>query len=641
MHPRSYQELLDRCKAALATEPSHEPPFRFEISFADSYDALLSGSHADPTSDPAVVLHRARDRGRLLVAAEAGAGKSSVTSRILGYALDDGHPALLVDLRRWTPTIDEDWNRLRQSDARRMGLLLDRLTSASVTELGLSKLSADHNVVVAVDGLNEVPLAATKGVLWVLDAFAARCPWASILVCDRLQRRHLPSQHWALATITAVEDRTTTAGGGPNNALLLDITISRTPGPYNEAAILLEHVVEQAGLSNAELFHVAEAALAVYDEDQGRFFEHIGFARRVPKDVIERLRKGHMLFTDGDRSYFRHHLFHDALAAAALVRNSERWLAHWFDTLTFRANSFDALGLALESIEDPQTANEFLMAIYDWNLYGAAFSLSQGRRHCSVAVTNATELALLAVLAERRWDPVAPSVQRVEDALRVFPSSLAGQLLAATDLDEVVELVSSHAAEDPTSAGWLRIFRREATADELVGFLGAGPLFGWMASNALRRRELDEKTRDAVLRALSDGPPTVRWRASHTLGADATNASVTALLRVLDHDDWQWARYGAVRALVEIAAHDEDCRRRVFNELRGRIPALREQSLVFHELQKALELRNPPRGWAGDVAPLIEDLFVMSSSVMDQDHWRRVGKRISDSVRAARAAHVA
>ena len=641
MSIRSSEDLLDLCRRSLASEPKYEPPFEFELSFADGYDQLLSGSVEDSSSDPAGVLARARDRGRLLLAAEAGAGKSSVTVGVLRHALDSQQPAIRVDLRRWTPSIDDDWRRLRESDSRRMHLLLDRLTNSSVTERELRDLSGGHDVVVAVDGLNEVPLSATKGVLWVLDAFAARCPWASVIVCDRLQRRALPSDNWALATISGVMDRVSTTEGGPDNALLLDITQPRTAGPHNEAAILLAHVVGQARLSEAELYQVTDAALAIYDAHQGRFFEDAALVEQVPQGVVDRLREGRVLFTEGGRSYFRHHLFHDVLAAVALVRDPARWKARWFDSLTFRANSFDALVLALELIEDPQSADELVMAVYDWNLYGAAYAVSQGRRHSSVAVTASTELALLAVLAERRWDPVASSVQRVEDALRVFPSPLAEQLLKADDLDAVVATVSEEAGDDTTSTAWLRIFRHDATAGELVAALSSGPLPGWMASNALRREPLDETTRYAVFQALTGDDQTVRWRATHTLGADATGESVDALLHVLDEDDWEWARYGAVRALVEIAARDEDRRRPVLDELRARLTALRKQSLVFGELQKALELRNPPRGWASDVAPLIEDLFAMSVIVSDQDHWRRVGKRISDSIRAARAAHAA
>jgi 3'-5' exoribonuclease len=53
----------------------------------------------------------------------------------------------------------------------------------------------------------------------------------------------LPSDNWALATISGVMDRVSNTEGGPDNALLLDITQARTAGPHNEAAILLEHVV--------------------------------------------------------------------------------------------------------------------------------------------------------------------------------------------------------------------------------------------------------------------------------------------------------------------------------------------------------------------------------------------------------------
>jgi hypothetical protein len=275
------------------------------------------------------------------------------------------------------------------------------------------------------------------------------------------------------------------------------------------------------------------------------------------------------------------------------------------------------------------------MAVYDWNLYAAAYAVSQGRRHGSRAVSSETELALLAVLAERRWDTVAPSVRAVEDALRVSPSPLARTLLSANDLSEVVNLVRDSVA--PNTAGrWLRVFTGEVPVEEVVESLAGPPIEGWIAANVLRRGPLDESTRTAVLGALHATNRTIRWRAAHTLGADDSAAAIDGLLEVVDGDDWQWARYGAVRALVEVAAKRDTQRDRVLEELRARLPALQEDQRVFAELLRALELRDPPNGWVTDVAPLVEDMFIRARTVEDQDHWRQVGWRIADAVRRAR-----
>jgi hypothetical protein len=631
------QSLTDMSRA-LEQQPRYEPRFEFELAFADDYEQLLAGQLDGNTRGASAVIDKAFDHGRMLLSAEAGAGKSSVTGRLLCHAIQDERPAIRIDLRRWTPVFDRTWKASVDSQFRRMGLLLASLTDAPFSEHALRRI-AHHGALIVVDGLNEVPPTAIGAVLWTLDDFAARAPWAAVLVCDRLQRRALPSRHWQLATITNVDWPDATAPNGPDNALLLEITKRSDSGPYNQATILLGHIANYASLSATELRELGTAALGLYEgykDGEGRFFEMGVFAGSVSDRVRRELLNCGLLFEEDGRAYFRHHLFHDALAAQAFAGDQTRWGGYWLDALTFQANSFDAVALALELLDSPEQADALVMAVYDWNLYAAAYAVSQGRRRQSIAVSPSTELALLAVLAERRWDPVAPSVQRVVDALLVSPSPIAPLLLAASNLDEVVALVRSYAAE--VGADWVAIFTGDVDDAALVAALHSGPIPGWMAANTLRRKAFSATTRHAVMHALVSSNPTVRWRAAHTLGSDSSDAAVAGLLGVLDGDIAEWARYGAVRALVELAGHDETHRAPVLDALRERLEDLERDPLVFAELQRSLELRLPPLGWATDVAPLIEDLFMRANSVADQDHWRRVGRRITESVQHARDA---
>lgn len=641
MTPETLEELLAQTETALK-ELLREPPFDFEVSFAANYEDLLSGRASDATAEPGALIDAARDAGRLLLAAEGGAGKTTVAARVVEHGAQSGLAAVRVDLRRWSPEVHEEWKRLRGSDTRRMDLLLERLADVPVRERRLRRLGEEQGALVVVDGLNEVPPSATRELLWVVDAFAVRCPWASAIVCDRLQRRPLPSGNWALATISHVRRRDEI--GGPDNALLLDLTGTAHEGAYNEAAILREHLTDAASLEPDELRALDVTCLSLYrsyKEGQGRFFETVALIDGAGVDVTERLLASGELEQEDGRAYFRHHLFHDALAAGGIARDRELWTRDWLDALTFAASSFDAAALALELIDDADTADAFVTAVYDWSLYGAAYIVSQGRRHNSIHVSDSTELAMLAVLAERRWDPVAPSVQRIEDALRVWPSPLAEALLEAHDLDEVIALVSEH-ADDRARETWLPLFAADVDTGALLDALASGPLPGWIASNVLRRDGLDAQARPAVLDALGSPDKTVRWRAAHTLGADQSDEAVAALLRILDdRDEWHWARYGAVRALVELAGRDDARRQRVLAALQERLDMLAEEEMVFRELQDALRLREPPHGWATDVAPLIEQLFARAGSVSEQDHWRRVGHRITESVLVARAAQAA
>lgn len=638
MPPETLEELLTATRSAIERIPRHEPEFTFEFAFADDYEHLLSQDLEPPTLTVDKILNRTFEHGRAVLAAEAGAGKSTLMLRLLTRAIELGHAVVRVDLRRWTPAVNDKWKNVSDGPGRRMDVLFTCLTDVPISERKLRRLARGVKVLIAVDGLNEVPPSTTIPLLFVLDDFASRRPSAGVVVCDRLLRRELPSEQWQMAKITRVNPPRGLSSPPRDNALLLDVAHNGSTTAEGEAAILLDHLVTQAQLDPGELTDLADACFDVYrhyGDGEGRFFPLQDFRTRLDADVVDRLLGSGELLREADRAYFRHHLFHDSLAARALVGHHEWWTWQGFDALSFEANSFDAVALALELASNPADADALVSAIYDWNLYAAAYAVSQARRRGSSRVSRSTEIALLAVLAERRWDPVASSAERVEDALRVWRSEFATQLLNAADIDEVVSLVRNEVAGE-TRADWLRIFSGEATSEELVAALSSGPIAGWMASNALRRQPLDEPTRQAILRSLRSPDGTVRWRSAHTLGSDSSDQAVYGLLSVLDEDAWVWARYGAIRALIEIAAHDETRRRLVLDELDQRLERLEKDPKVFLELQRALELRDPPVGWAGEVGPLIEGLFMRASTVADQDHWRRVGWRVTESVRSAR-----
>lgn len=608
------------------------PEFQFEVGLASRYEELLSGEFEQTTSDLQRLLDLVRLKGRLLLSAHAGTGKTSLASQLMTHAIREGVPALRVDLRKWTPSIDSHWQNALDADIRRMSLLLTDLALPAISERRLrAEMHARGDVLVVVDGLNEVPSASARDIPGVLEAFAARNPQASVILCDRLQRRRLPSADWLLATIAHVNSPATQSE--IDSALLLDIARGASGSEMNEAHILIRYLCEAGDIGSPAL--IAEAALKLY-ADGGRYFPWDRFVMHVGSEPPGRLADSDVLCRDGASAYFRHHLFHDALAAYALTTTPQRWVPKWFDTLTFNANSFDAVGLGLELIESPELADRFLLSVYDWNLYAAAYALGRGRRLGELAVTSSTEEAVLAVLAERRWDPVAPSAQRVEDALRVFPAPLAKRLLDAVDLTAVFEIVGATETDAPHDR-WRTVFLGKLGDDATMAELDSGPLIGWIAANALRRNRLNDRQLRKVSRALAAGTPTVRWRAAHVLGAQPTRHSVDRLLRALDKDGWVWVRYGAIRALVEIAGRSDSLRSHVIKSVRSRIPALRGDPIVLAELEKALELREPPRGWASSVEPLVEDLFLRASTVPDQDHWRQVGRRITDSVRSARA----
>jgi hypothetical protein len=456
-----------------------------------------------------------------------------------------------------------------------------------------------------------------------------------VVHCDRFQRREFPSDDSLLGTNSDV--RAASQSPSDHSALLLDISGGKIDTGQTEADILLGFLCAKAEIKSPDQGELATAALRLY-KDESRYFEWSALLAHLSDvGIATRLAASGTIHREGNWAFFRHHLFHDALAAHAVASRPECWEGAVFDTLTFNANSFDAVGLGLEQIHEVGDANQFLLSVYDWNLYAAAYALARGRRLGTLAVDSNTEEAMLAVLAERRWDPVAPSAQRVSDALRVFETDLARRYLDARDVEEVFSIVGEGDAGEG-SEGWRQLFLGNVGPNRLIDELfDGGPLKGWIAANSLRRSALEGDEFARLVDAFEDASGTVRWRAVHVLGSQPGPDAVVLLLGALDDDAWVWVRYGAIRALVEIAASSEELRQSVFEELISRIPYLAKEPRVLAELEKALQLRVPPEGWGLAVAPLLEELFSVAPTVADQDHWRAVGRKVEASIRAARA----
>lgn len=629
----AYSTLLEKSREAFEQIPRHHPAFQFKVGLANGYDELLSADYVEITEDFDQLLDMIRLRGRMVLSGHAGTGKTSISLRLMTHALLRGWPTLRIDLRRWTPSLDERWRGSLDIGAQRIGLLSPLATPTADDQLVREALGEGAALVV-VDGLNEVPAATARAMPAALDLLAQRNPGVGIVLCDRFQRRDLPSEDWLLGTIAEVR------GASPSphldSALLLDISKGTVDTQQTEADLLVNFLCANGKIKSPEEGGLSEAALRLY-EDESRYFKWSALLQLADPAMVARLVASGVICRDRDWAFFHHHLFHDALAAHAVARRPESWVGEVFDILTFNANSFDAVGLGLEQIRDEPAADRFLLAVYDWNLYAAAYALARGRRLGSLAVSTSTEEAMLAVLAERRWDPIAPSAQRVADALRVFETPLARRYLEARDTDEVFSIVAEGANREG-GEDWRQLFLGEVGTNRLLDELvDGGPLNGWIAANALRRESLAAEHIARIAIAARDESGTARWRAVHVLGTQNDRGVERLLFDALDGDVWVWVRYGAIRALVELAAHSEDLQGEILVGLTERVPDLAEQPRVMAELEKALQLRNPPDGWASAVAPLLEQVFSIAATVSDQDHWRTVGRRIEESVRMARS----
>jgi hypothetical protein len=618
------QDLVRAALGAASEVPPFEPPFDFKVRWAPDYDSLFRDRNLIET-EPEVLLERAFKRGRVLLQSAGGTGKTSILSRLRRESADRRIVALYIDLRRWHPEMFEAWEELRDSEPQRLQLLLDTLTGPSgVDDAVIDQISPEFRALLMVDGLNEVPSGIGDSIISAIDAFARRHPRAGVIATDRLVRRPISDSHWTLATIAPLDGGI----GLDGMAFFRNLALTEGETSISSADAYRRYLAVHADLRDPELAAIGEAALSVYGTTRSRTFPLSLLEAKIAPELVNRLRGVGLLSVDGDGASFRHHLIHDYLAAVYMAQDRSTWAPEGFDAITLTASSFDPLAMVLEQLPDPADADLFLRRIYDWNFYGAAYALATCRGRQSTSVSDEMQIALLAMLAERRWDPFRATAQQVSDALALFPSGIADSFLDAPDLASVFELVRSLISQGSSLRKWADVFTHPigspVSDNDMEALEESDSLMGWTMANVLKRSALSDRQLARLTGILADGPdPIIRWRAAHALGAHPTQVSIDALYRALD-DTYHWVVYGSVRSLIEIAARSAEHRGAVLGRLRNEIDRRRSDSSIARQLSRAAILAVPPKGWADAVGPIVEDLWAAAETEERQDHWRRV-----------------
>lgn len=609
------------------TADRQQPIFRYGVVVCETFDELLAGG-SGPARPLADLVALAAERGSLLLQARGGAGKTTALAAAAAAAREDGLTvvevaAIDVGLALAEGAADE-------------GSVLDalgRATNGAAHPQYL--LDSPEPTLLLIDGVNEIPVEQAKGLLAAVQHLAARAPALRVVVSDRLHRRQLHVRAWTLATLTPVPLEQVRAFVAPDlsdataEALSLPFYLdaARGDGPRGRTEMHEERLRAHASQSDAEVERLAAATFAQYRSTRSRRMDSAAFAKQVPEDQTARLRAAGILTPAGPLR-FTHHLISDYLAARHLA-SRPRWNRSDLDDLTLSATSFDALGMLLELV--PGRADELVVAAYDWNFYAAASLLAEARGS-GTRIAPGLETAILGMLGERRFDRVRATSVQVTDALRADGSEYAAALLAARDRAEVCEAVSAwNTAADWTV--WRNLFLRpdgaQADPGDVALLQADDPLLGWTTANTLRRSTAGADVWERVTSLLRADDGTVRWRAAHALGRRPDPSVVDSLFAVLSDDPYSWARYGALRSLIELAADAEAALRgSVLDRLAGLADLLASRPELARETERALDLRDAPPDWAEAASVVIEKLWAQADNPEEQDRWSALGERL-------------
>lgn len=597
-------------------------PYGYGLLRCQNFDEVLSRDGQACSLDD--IENIARRSGRLLLQAPGGSGKSFTLKRLVNrIELRAGSgSAVAVFLGDFTFTSDVDMR------------LVDIVPGLQM------HLDNQDKVLILLDGLNEIDRDLASPLLDEVDTFANQNPQISVIVTDRLTRRHINPRRWSLATLSRV----------PKESIrkLVNHTVSDTEydllssPAYLERAVLngifsatrsQSHYEEfvRSGIEDHAFELLTELALSAYKSHSSRVLQlEMVYTAIKKKELDKLLSSGILVRIENSAVRFQHHLQHDYLAARAAASKPESWHASLFDALSFRRSGFDCLALLLEQ-SDPEYADQLIVAIYDWDLYAAAYLLGDDVA-TSQKITPRIQTAILSLMGERRFDIFRETATRVSDALRVHESRLASKLLAARSPAEVQQIAAEQHASDSEYQTWLRLFTAQNFDSDLkAALLADDGINGWTAANSAKRTA-EVSDLNFLLSSAQSEVPVVRWRAVHALGAIAHNKSGEALFERLSSDPDPNVRYGSLRSIVEIAALAADpiFRSKLLLMLSESVDILLNWPRLSDEFSRVVHIikGSEPENWYADLSPVIENLLKESDTIEEQDRWRTLSAQL-------------
>lgn len=616
------------------------------------------GNESDPVER---LLSDAEAKKMLVLRGYAGGGKSSLLRQCAERLWSRGILPVFLNLKDWDASYSKDLESARSRGADRneewqelLKVSLGQLNQRMDTDL----YALDRFII--VDGLNELyGEEITRELLKLLVGYATdRKPNKTFtLVSDRSGSRTPLGGGWGVVELKPLsvenvrEIMDDSFGSGKYDELLeTDRELLRIPfflnqalakrSPYlGSAAQALESFFsDQLNFDAQVLDRLAASAFLAYTSDRSSSFNAARYKEGIDEEDWDTLTtSGTLRSVDSERVQFDHQLKHDYLASRYLAQNEGCWNWASFDSVSFESKSFEPLSMAFEQINDCIRGDRFLKSLYDWNWVATVTALVDAVRASKKGFSQEMQMFVLATVAEKAIDSVTRTQYQARTELSKFPVEIGGAFLKEVEkgrIEPVIALVNSLDSDEDWFVNWRKLFARDPdpamTEIEIQQIASKNPIFGWTASNVIRRSKQSEDG-FRQLRAIyvtardseDDHYRTVRWRVLHSLGVSESQSTVDLLLDAVDSDGYHWAKYGAARSLMEVAAKTEDdsLRKNIFESVRDRLRTLDAKAL--DGFQTGTFNTNAPESWRNEVLPLLESIGTDRPEYPSLEGWRR------------------
>jgi hypothetical protein len=537
-------------------------------------------------------------------------------------------------------------------------------------------IDAGDPVLLVIDGLNEVS-AEVSQVTGLISSIVTDYDKIQIVMADRLTFRGEYPDSFVLATISPlkpelVKETLGDAGEFPPDyerlmriPFFLDLVREKDASqPAAGGALILKYVesllqsgnhartVQYQNTVDSPLFRLGQVAFCAYQEGKQEFSHTNLRSAGGPASLELDQLVGAGLLRAGRTSssyVFRHQLIHDCLAAFYFWNGKLPASPENLGVLTCGRRSSDALGFVLENLDEDK-ADDFIINVYDWD-WGITLSCLVETRTNS---KSALAAAICAVIAEKLDDTFLHTRQRPRARLSALRKLLDidGDTLLVSDIPVHIREREDQFRGERLRRWWLAFTAVTPCLDVWHALIGSDPLAGWSAASALRRIARDEDSvfeqLEVLYHALKSQKEAaqylspLRWRIVHVLGR--FSRAVQLLMDIgFDNSEDPDVRYGAMRELVEIAAHQSETKAgEILNQVYARLTsasadlhpralsALRNCAILKGRAEKE------PTWWRGLYRPILQSASRLAESFEnDYPLWRAQLERFEANERDA------
>ena len=630
------------------------PPFEFTVSVADTYHDLRARRCTSQNLPPESLLP-SEARRAVILHGGGGTGKTRIMHVLARRLLEQERCPVLIDLKLWSAR-----GSAEQAEAEKIEDILRHCAIPRFQPNFLQELTQNQReFVIMVDGLNEVPRPVRDELLRYLRSMFSESTRSYLLVADRYGASDDPGGFIHAGVEPLSEDfvrqvfdekfapGVTFEGLEPSVKdilripFFLDLKIRKAAElelAETKSDMLEAFFLKQLRLQEADLDKIAEATITICKEYRSQTFDASTFNEKVREDLYRLLHGASVLNEEG--TGFDHHLWRDYLCARYLAKNEDKWVDYsFFDAATFTSESLEPLTMVVEQLQGKKIIDEFLRRVYDWNFYAAIDCVREVGRSPKALVSDSIRFVLLAAIGEKRFDRVISTAERARSRLQEHDYAEGIPFSQVASFSELLDHVRSLEGDEPWFNSWKDLFARgedqRMTEEEINVLTSADPIFGWTMSNVARRSRLSQvgqrQLRTVYFTSASDPQAgSIRWRAVHVLGAYPSRRNVSVLVSALQEDSYHWVKYGAARALIEIAASaDQKLRKDVLRELGDAIGQvwsqdIRSGRLISKEIGKTVFIKGAGTMWKENVRPLLHRLQDLEVEASAREDWTQL-----------------